>query len=94
VFGDPEFGLSLDQYLWSFSGGSGSVQQQIEQQIMEYVYKYFDYEPNTEEEYHEQQYFLMYCNSLISEILKNDFIDEYCRKTIMKSARKNLTTID
>ncbi len=38
VLGDPEFGLSLEQYLWSFSGGSGSVQQQIEQQINEYIY--------------------------------------------------------
>jgi len=38
VLGDPEFGLSLDQYLWSFSGGSSSVKQQIEQQILNYIY--------------------------------------------------------
>jgi hypothetical protein len=38
VLGDPEFGLNLDQYLWSFTGGSGSIKQQIEQQINNYIY--------------------------------------------------------
>lgn len=37
ILGDPEFGLSLDQYLWSFSGGSGSIKQDIYQQITQYV---------------------------------------------------------
>lgn len=37
VLGDPEFGLNLDQYLWTFSGGSGSIRQEIEQQIANYI---------------------------------------------------------
>jgi hypothetical protein len=37
VFGDPEFGLSLEQYLWSFSGGSGAIKQEIYQQITRYT---------------------------------------------------------
>lgn len=37
VLGDPDFGLSLDQYLWSFSGGSGTIKQEILQQIAQYV---------------------------------------------------------
>jgi hypothetical protein len=38
VLGDPEFGLNLDQYLWSFSGGSGSIRQEIERQIANYIF--------------------------------------------------------
>jgi hypothetical protein len=37
VFGDPEFGLALEQYLWTFSGGSGSIKQEIYQQITQYT---------------------------------------------------------
>ena len=37
LFGDPEFGLSLDQYLWSFAGGSGTIKQEIYQQISQYT---------------------------------------------------------
>ena len=37
VLGDPEFGLNLDQYLWSYSGGSGSIKQDVQQQINQYV---------------------------------------------------------
>jgi hypothetical protein len=38
VLGDPEFGLNLEKYLWSYSGGSGTIQQEINQQIINYVY--------------------------------------------------------
>lgn len=38
VLGDPDFGLSLDRYLWSYSGGSGTIRQEIEQQISNYVF--------------------------------------------------------
>ena len=37
VLGDPDFGVSLDQYLWSYSGGSGSIKQDVQQQINQYV---------------------------------------------------------
>jgi hypothetical protein len=38
VLGDPDFGLSLDRYLWSYSGGSGTIKQDINQQINNYVF--------------------------------------------------------
>lgn len=48
VLGDPDFGVSLDQYLWSYSGGSGSIKQEILQQISQYTYSevQIDYDIN------------------------------------------------
>lgn len=37
VLGDPEFGLSLDSYLWTLQGGSSTVKQEIQQQITKYT---------------------------------------------------------
>jgi len=38
LLGDPEFGLALDSYLWSFTGGSSGLKQEIMQQITQYTY--------------------------------------------------------
>lgn len=40
ILGDPEFGVDLDSYLWSFTSGSGSIKQDILTQISRYI----DYE--------------------------------------------------
>jgi len=37
ILGDPTFGINLEKYLWTFQGGSGSIKQEIEQQIRDYV---------------------------------------------------------
>lgn len=37
LLGDPDFGVSLDSYLWSTSIGSGPIKQDIIHQIMTYV---------------------------------------------------------
>jgi hypothetical protein len=37
ILGDPEFGCSLESYLWSTQKGGGEIKQEISTQIYEYV---------------------------------------------------------
>lgn len=37
LLGDPEFGVNLEKYLWSFYGGSDGIKQEIFQQISQYT---------------------------------------------------------
>jgi phage baseplate assembly protein W len=37
VLGDPDFGLSLDSYIWSTSKGSSHIKQDAENQINKYI---------------------------------------------------------
>ena len=37
LLGDPDFGVSLEAFLWTTTMGSGAIKQQITDQIVQYV---------------------------------------------------------
>lgn len=76
------FSLATDVFTFDY--------ETTEEEMTEKIVKFIDShrrECETEDEYLEQEYLYMDFENSIREVTSIDFLDEYCKNTIMKSSR-------